>query len=315
MINYIKNKQINQTKWNDCILDSMNFRVFACSWYLDLVCDDWDALILDDYEAVMPLPYRIKRGQKYIFPPFFAPQLGVFSKMPVNEALLIDFLKAIPENFRFAEFRLNTQIKAPEFYETKRNKTYLLALVEPYEQLFAKFSQNTKRNIKKAEKEGLNIFETGSLFDLVKMFKANKISEKSSFTESDYHRLERLMHIHLSMHFGQLLMVYDKQNTLQAGGFFVVIGTQSYFMFSGRAESSDKNGAMHFLISEFIKRNSGKNLVLDFCGSNNDSLARFYQGFGSDCAYYQEVRVFPKNIIFRKIIFKLYKWLKRRIRS
>lgn len=310
MIEYFKNKEINQTKWNDCVYSSINFRVFAFSWYLDIACDDWDALVLNDYEAVMPLPFKIKKIKKYIFPPYFVPQLGVFSKEPITEDLLMQFINAIPSEYMFAEIRLNTQTHAPKKIEAETNRTFLLELVEPYEQLYAKYSQNTKRNIKKAEQSGLQIHNSGSIPNLIKLFRNSNIAKKSNFKDQDYRRLEKLMYVHLSMHFGQILMVYDKQNTLQAGAFFMVVESQAYFIFSGRGGESEQNGAMFYLINEFIKNNSGKNLVLDFCGSNSDSLGRFYQGFGSKPAHYQMIRVFPDNLFFREFYFKAYKWLK-----
>ena len=47
-------------------ISSCNGFSFALSWYLDASCDNWDALIADDYTAVMPLPYR-KNGENIIF--------------------------------------------------------------------------------------------------------------------------------------------------------------------------------------------------------------------------------------------------------
>ena len=50
-------------------------------WYLDIVHENWDALMEDDYERVMPMPVITKNWRiSYIFQPFFVQQLGVFSK-------------------------------------------------------------------------------------------------------------------------------------------------------------------------------------------------------------------------------------------
>ncbi len=38
---------------------------------------------------------------------------------------------------------------------------------------------------------------------------------------------------------------------------------------------------MFLLIDHFIKENANKHLTLDFDGSNDEALARFYKGFGS----------------------------------
>ena len=38
---------------------------------------------------------------------------------------------------------------------------------------------------------------------------------------------------------------------------------------------------MHHVINTFIRENAGKNLVLDFEGSDHKNLARFYKSFGA----------------------------------
>ena len=38
---------------------------------------------------------------------------------------------------------------------------------------------------------------------------------------------------------------------------------------------------MTFLIDQVIRKYAGQSLTLDFEGSDDDNLARFYQGFGS----------------------------------
>ena len=55
MIHYIQHKDIDFEKWDACVANSFNRLIYGFSWYLDVVCDDWDALVLNDYEAVFPL--------------------------------------------------------------------------------------------------------------------------------------------------------------------------------------------------------------------------------------------------------------------
>ena len=58
------------------------------------------------------------------------------------------------------------------------------------------------------------------------------------------------------------------------------------FIFSGANEEAKEKGAMFFLLDSFIKENAQKNITLDFEGSNDENLARFYKGFGSkECVY------------------------------
>ena len=69
MIRYIRRKEIDIAKYDACIETAINARIYAYSWYLDIVADNWDILVLNDYEAVMPLPWRSKYFIKYVYPP------------------------------------------------------------------------------------------------------------------------------------------------------------------------------------------------------------------------------------------------------
>ncbi|WP_373942482.1 hypothetical protein OEG92_04340 [Polaribacter sejongensis] len=71
MIQYVKRKDLNILKYDACIENSIQSRIYAFSWYLDIVADNWDVLVLGDYKAVMPLPWKQKYFIKYITQPFF----------------------------------------------------------------------------------------------------------------------------------------------------------------------------------------------------------------------------------------------------
>ncbi|MCO5264962.1 MAG: hypothetical protein M9948_03645 [Lentimicrobium sp.] len=57
---------------------------------------------------------------------------------------------------------------------------------------------------------------------------------------------------------------------------------------------------MSLLIDHFIKNFSGNHLTLDFEGSNDANLARFYSSFGSTRVTYPSIRLnnFPSIIRF-----------------
>jgi hypothetical protein len=91
-----KNKTIDRKKWDDCIANSHNSLLYAYAWYLDIVAENWDAIVLGDYDAVMPLPYNRKLfGLKQVYQPFFAQQLGVFSVIPVGKPIFKQFLEKL----------------------------------------------------------------------------------------------------------------------------------------------------------------------------------------------------------------------------
>src|SRR5258708_37472695 len=109
MIKYLEHKSIDKKKWDDCIANSSNGMVYGSSWFLDIVSPGWNALIDDDYNAVMPLTWRKKYGFHYLHQPFFTQQLGIFSiEKKIPDRTANEFLKAIPGRYRFIEIQLNS---------------------------------------------------------------------------------------------------------------------------------------------------------------------------------------------------------------
>src|SRR4051812_29985359 len=100
-IRYLEQKDIRKDLWDRCISDSANCLIYGYSNYLDRMTTNWDGLVLGDYEAVMPLPWRKKFGISYLYQPFLTAQLGLFSTQPIDAILLEDFFNAIPAKFRY----------------------------------------------------------------------------------------------------------------------------------------------------------------------------------------------------------------------
>ena len=73
-----KETNLDVDKYDACIENSIQSRIYAFSWYLDIVADNWDVLVLDDYKAVMPIPWKKKYFIKYIAQPLFLSAIGCF---------------------------------------------------------------------------------------------------------------------------------------------------------------------------------------------------------------------------------------------
>ena len=156
MIHYLKKDQISKEKWDDCVLNSFNSLVYAESWYLDIVAYGWEALVEDDYSAVMPLIWNRKAGINYLFQPFFTQQLGVFSSGLLTPDRINRFIEAIPPHFKYGEINLNSH---NPLGDTKKDYTlqlnHELDLINPYNHLYNNYSDNIKRNLKKAQNSGV----------------------------------------------------------------------------------------------------------------------------------------------------------------
>ncbi|MFA6923787.1 MAG: hypothetical protein WC223_05975 [Bacteroidales bacterium] len=303
MFEYLTHSEIDKAKWDNCITNAFNGIIYAYSWYLDVLCESWDALIIGDYEYVFPLTYRKKYGIYYLYQPYFNQQLGVFSNKILTSEIVNNFIDAIPEKFKFIEININKYNKiSRKDFKYKTNTTLELDLISSYEQLKKNYAENNLRNIKNAEKNNLEINSTASPEEIINLFRKNRGKQIKNLKNNDYENLKLLIHLIQKKGKGQVWAAY-KGNQLCAGIFFIESNNKVIFLFSGSGQLARKTGAMSFIIDKFIEKNAQRNLILDFAGSNNSNLARFYKGFGSKECFYLQIR--------RNNLPWFIKWLKK----
>lgn len=287
MIRHLTYNEVDTEKWDECIRNSLNGMIYAYSWYLDLVNEHWEALVKNDYECVMPLTPGKKFGISYLYQPNFTQQLGIFSRNHLTAQLVQEFLDAIPRRFRFIEINLNTHnnIKTPgnNFIPWK---THELDLINNYENIARNYSTNLKRNLKKAAKASLSIVENPKPENVIRIFRENKGRQISNLKDKDYDLLRRLIYVMIYKRTALVVGAYNEMNELCAGAFLVYSGRKVIFYFSGTNQHARETAAMPFLIDDFIHKNAGSHLTLDFEGSNDPNLARFYKSFGAEEVHY-----------------------------
>lgn len=289
MIRHLRHDDIDKKKWDGCIHSSFNGIIYAYSWYLDAVCEEWEALVENDYERVFPLTARKKYGISFLYQPFFTQQLGVFSKSILSAEVVENFLKAIPVKFRYIEINLNTLNKIEtDGFKVEPQKNFELDLINSYENIFKHYSQNTRRNVKKAESTGMTIMKNIKPESLIDMFRENRGKNIAHLRDDDYLMLRKLIYSCIYKGLAEVYGAYTDFNELCAGAVFVHSNKKSTFLFSGMNETGRERSAMFMVINSYIRDHAHNHLVFDFNGSNDPNLARFYQGFGStECTYFR----------------------------
>lgn len=303
MIRYIQHDEINRSKWDICVDDAFNGLIYAKSWYLDVVAEQWDALIENDYEKIFPLVYRKKYGIHYIFQPIFTQQLGLFSKTLLTEKSVQEFIQAIPKKFKHIELNLNTLNKLSlEKIKIQEWLTHELDLINSYNNIRKNYSSNLKRNLTKAGKSGLVLAKSVKPDDIIKLFRENRGKLIQNLQNDDYLKLSRLTYSGIYKGVVTTYGVYTPHNTLCAGAIFLQSKKKIIFLFSGLSEEGKKLGAMPFLLDSFIRENEHKHLTLDFEGSNDVNLARFYKSFGSAEINYLHLQIDRLNPIMKLVV-------------
>jgi hypothetical protein len=267
----------------------VNGIVYAFSWYLDIVAEKWDALIADDYQAVFPLVFNRKYGIDYIYQPYFTQQLGLFSIGPISPDLVSKFLDAIPQNFRYISIQINTftKVSYPSVKVVPR-LTYHLDLIEPYPALSGRFSTNTKRNISKAVANSITIVKGLSAFQILELKRSSMVTPLKL---KHFKILNRLITQSVGNGVGELYGAYTARNELCAGALFLKSNGKAIYLLASSTYEGREHRAMFALIDHYINQNSESHLILDFEGSNIESVAKFYAGFGAKPCEYSQITI------------------------
>lgn len=305
MIRYLTHNQIDTQRWDDCIEKSPDALVYVWSWYLDVVHPDWEALVEDDYETVMPLAGGRRFGINYLFQPFFTQKFGVFGKNEVSEDKIEEFLEAIPEKFKFADFRLKG-VKGINGLKGVNHRNIELDLSPEYSVLAENYHSNTKRNLAKAKKEKIEVSDMVEPSVIIDLFRKNRGARITKWGDAEYERLLSLVEAARNHDSCCVLGVKNTDNQIVAGAFFMISHSKIVFLFSGADESNKDSHALTFLIDHVIERFSGSDKTLDFEGSDDDGLARFYMGFGGRETTYQGIRL-NRAKGFTKLALKILK--------
>ena len=282
MIRYLEHNSIDRKQWDATIAECGN--IYAFSWYLDIVHPHWNALVEDDYQAVMPITGGKKFGIDYLYQPYFVQQLGVFSKAALSPEKLDAFLDAIPKNYRFAEIRLNesnTLDNDRQSFEYHRN--VLLDLNQDFNDIKSHYHTNTKRNLAKAEANNLQIVDTVIPYHVVALFTDNRGALLDKWGDAEYARLTKLAQTAVNRKAAFILGVTEKGvGQLLCAAIFMKTDKRITFLFSGLTEEGKQRQAMTYLLDYVIQRHANQPITFDFEGSDDDNLARFYLGFGGE---------------------------------
>ena len=266
--------------------------IYTHSWYLDIVSPGWHALIEDDYKSVFPLTFRKKAGINYLFQPYFTQQLGLFSDQEIiSDDSMKEFLEAIPEKFKLIEIQLNAsnKIEGIDGFSINPKLTHNLDLSKDYDLISTNFSENLRRNIKKAQKAEVKIINQFPFRNIITLFRDNKGAGISNLKQSDYEIFITLLTTAEKMNLIDCRGIYNSEGKPCAGAVFLKSPLSYIFLFSATSTEAKESGYMSYLIDSFIKEHANEKKILDFEGSMDKNLARFYKSFGSQEVVYLQI--------------------------
>lgn len=286
---HLRHNEIDRIKWDATIAQSLCDLPYAYSWYLDVVCSMWEALVTEDYAYVMPLPLKKKWGISYLIHPIWVQQLGVFSAQEITDEVCSAFYHRIP--YLMYDFNVNYLNK--DCVSSLVSRVLCLKflskinLITPHSKDIATirkgFNSNTRRNISKAQKAGLTIREV-KIEEFVSLWK----SENATMRWDLHSTIQPLVEAAFSQfsilnsQFQPRLFGVYKDNQLVAALFGMQTRGRFIYLIPVSNREGKECSAMFLLIDYIIENICCPNgLTFDCEGSMIEGVARFYRGFGA----------------------------------
>lgn len=301
-IRIIPSAGLDTARWDTCVWQDEQAKVYNYSNYLDAFAPEWQGLILGDYEACLPLPVYRRLNARWLQMPAFIQQFHLsVAEGPVSEAERLAITEAIRSRFKLIRYCCSEN--SLEINATRQRTNFVLPLHRSYEVLHEGFSKSGKKNIRKALEESLHIAEGIPIASVVALYQAaygslNRLHEKS------YASFDRLMQQHSSHFRCRTFGVHNAAGDLVFAALLVQDRHALYYVLGAPTEEGRKVRATYFFINAIIEQHAGMPLKLDFEGSDLKNVADFYLSFGPQTEYYdllqeQHYRFPVRNIISR----------------
>jgi hypothetical protein len=286
-IAFLHRKEIDTGKWDRLIAESLSETLYPYSWYLDASAEHWSALVAEDYRFVMPLVWKRKYGIRYLYQPVFCQQLGVFSRELADPLVITEFTREMVKRFRYGVVQFNVQNLVGEegSLQVYDRSNFVLSLEKSYSELFRAYSENTRRNLKKAMDSGARVAKDISVDELIGFKKEN---DRTGRPESRFLRMKSQFGA-VKENSGGTVYGVRSGGHLVAAAFLARSRTRIIYLLSVSSAEGKESRAMFRIVDEVIRDHSASALHLDFEGSSIPSIARFFSGFGAQPETFQSV--------------------------
>ncbi|MDR0206899.1 MAG: hypothetical protein LBI45_06550 [Bacteroidales bacterium] len=297
-IKHLSHNTIDFQKWDEIVLNATNSLMYAESWYLNIVSPNWEALVLGDYEYVMPLPVKQKLGFSFLAQPPLTQQLGAFSNQIIDEKIIELFIKNIP--YRSYYLNLNEQ---NQYRKSIQQPNLLLQLTNSYQSLSSNYSTNTKRNIKKAQQAKVSVSENITPEQFLNFYflamnndaiPDKNLTEKIVKTGFEKKKLKLYAAIQGNYLTSVLCLLHSNKRLI--------------YLLAASNEKGKEFSTMSLIVDKVVQDFAKTNICFDFEGSKVKTIARFYQGFGAKATTFPQVRknsiIQLMNILKKGVLWK-----------
>ena len=259
----LNNAFIDHSRWDRCIDRSLNGNIYGLSWYLDITCPDWEALIEGDYKAVMPLPVTSARRRKTLAQPPFTWQLGIYSNSIMDRDMVDLFISQLPPSYRIRILDLNKlNSPVPDSYRHHTLEHVELDLIPSYERIREHYDNSLARRLDESGPDRLTVARGLTANEFLQFLSSHDRSHRKRPGQKDLYCLRLLITNSIRYRMGELLGAYTPENNLCAAVLVVTYRRKATLIYSVADKEGIQRQATAVIIDEFIRAHAGEKLIM-----------------------------------------------------
>lgn len=293
----LSRQQIDARAWDNHIHHSRQCVIYALSWYLDTVCEQWSALVwpsATNFSIVMPLPVRCRFGQRIVYQPLFCQYLGIFSRRDLTQAQCGALLEALKVHFPYiSSYAFNPENAAVarklglKGFQIEVFRTHWLRLNRPYTELVKGYSKDRRVNLKQGLKTDWETIESADFDPLIKLFAENHAAGVGKIQADAYQTLTELGAALIKNTTSRLIYA-RKGSQVHAGIVLARYCGRVIYLFNAADKTGRKGNARTVMLDAYFRGNAGTELIFDFESPSKESIAGYYAGFGvTEMSFYR----------------------------
>jgi len=269
-INHLKHSEINFEAYDNCITQSLQSRLCALSWYLDIFSPGWELLMADDYTYVMPIPLKKKNlFFRSAIQSSGCQQLGIFSTKELDAKIFKEFVGAIPTRTYDLRFNSDNLFHYPKMGVCTN---FILKLNQSHEDIKKKYKEDRLRILDSSQDI---VFEQGENIELYWSFIVENCNSRRNLR--NIAKFESVFREASQRKMLEIWATKNDKGQLNAVVCLIKLKNRIYYL----CPASTQHQYMTHLVDRCIREYAGKELILDFVASSSPVSARFIESFGA----------------------------------
>jgi lipid II:glycine glycyltransferase (peptidoglycan interpeptide bridge formation enzyme) len=249
--------------------------VFCQKAYYGPLFDQWCALVLNDYDGVLLVPYKKWGPWTWSFTPLFyraSYWLGNWTPSEKKEALQL-----LQKSFDFGSLNIGSVADSTE--------SRIHQVILPHQEASESYNKLTQRMIRKAQQQDIQLVHELDIDRFVAFLHHELHQKVDGINQDSMQVFTRLLHSLQQQ--GRLRFEGASMGGVLVAGILIVEGQGRHLYLKGTAtQDTKKLGVYYWLMHRAITKAQTQGAIFDFGGSSIEGVAQFNRNFGAEDAEY-----------------------------